>query len=266
MINSRTRASNIRLNGTHFVCSVDEVESGEQSYGCATRNVSVVYLFNSTERRSVDISHDDQAVNISCFANTSQPCHYRWRVTSTSTKNPIEILGQTIDLLKQDFRDMRCLAECRIRNVLCTVEPLLVEFNRIETGSWRLKELPLLPTLLVVVIVIMSIAMVILLIWKSKKVSKLVTKWRHFWRSKTTFERIPRGDYNDCMTSRSLDYGVIRDQVRMLVKHLQPEQFIDRLMSNGVLSVEEYNMLLQEHQNQEKLIEIVTRIVNKKRN
>ena len=100
VISSRTRASNIRMNGTHFVCSVNKVESGEQSYGCATRNVSVVYLFNSTERRSIDISHDDQAVNISCSANTSQPCHYRWRVTSTSTKNPIEILGQTIDLLK----------------------------------------------------------------------------------------------------------------------------------------------------------------------
>ena len=181
VINSRTRASNIRLNGTHFVCSEDEVESGEQSYGCATRNVSVVYLFNSTERRSIDISHDDQAVNISCLANTSQPCHYRWRVTSTSTKNPIEILGQTIDLLKQDFRDMRCLAECRIRNVLCTLEPLVVEFNIIETESWRQLELPILPTLVVNGIVLMSMVMVIFFIWKSKHLFKFCNKMETFF-------------------------------------------------------------------------------------
>ena len=44
VVNSLTRASKIRLNGTHFVCSVDEVESGELSYRCATRNISVIYL------------------------------------------------------------------------------------------------------------------------------------------------------------------------------------------------------------------------------
>ena len=230
VINSLTRALNIRLNGTHFVCSVDEVESGEQSYDCTTRNVSVVYLFNSTERRSVDISHDDQAVNISCIANTSQPCHYRWRVTSTSTKNPIEILGQTIDLLKQDFRDMRCLAECKIRNVLCTVEPLLVEFNRVETGFWRQIELPLFPTLLV----IFSVTMVIVFIWKFKKLISFLTKWKHVtFKGKTTIalnqEELQQLNGNP----ESLDNDVIRDHVQILMNYLQPEQLVDRLRFCG---------------------------------
>ena len=263
VINSRTRALNIRLNGTHFVCSVDEVESGEQSYGCATRNVSVVYLFNSTERRSVDISHDDQAVNISCFANTSQPCHYRWRVTSTSTKNPIEILGQTIDLLKQDFRDMRCLAECRIRNVLCTVEPLLVEFNRIETGSWRQLDLPLLITLLVNVIVIV----VVVTILKFKIVSRLFNKWRHLIlkrKMQISEELQPLRDQDH---QGYLDTNVTQDKTQTLVKHLKPEKLIECLMSKGVLTVltvEEYNMLLQEHQNQESFLKILAQLINTK--
>ena len=42
VINSLTRKSNIRLNGTNFICSVDEVEAGQQSYGCATTKVSVM--------------------------------------------------------------------------------------------------------------------------------------------------------------------------------------------------------------------------------
>ena len=261
LINIRTRASNIRLNGTHFVCSVDEVESGEQSYGCATRNVYVVYLFNSTERRSVDISHDDQAVNISCFANTSQPCHYRWRVTSTSTKNLIEILGQTIDLLKQDFRDMRCLAECRIRNVLCTVEPMFLEFNRMEAGSWRLLDLPLVPTLLVNVIVIV----VIVIIWKFINVSKMFNTFRHLiFMRKIQIEEIseelqPFGDHQEFS-----DTDIPQDKTQTLVKNLKPEKLIECLMSNGALTVEEYNMLLQEHQNQESFLKILTQLINTK--
>ena len=264
VINSRTRASNIRLNGTHFVCLVDEVESGEQSYGCATRNVSVVYLFNSTEMRSVDISHDDQAVNIPCLANTSQPCDYRWRVTSTSTENPIEILGQTIDLLKQDFRDMRCLAECRIRNVLCTVEPLLVEFNRIETGSpWRHLNFPLLPTLLLYGIFLIIIVMIILFIWKSKHLSNFVSNWRHLFSSKRKLGGLQE-ELQPLHGMRSSDNRF----------HSRSSTNIDELFTtwtvcwssdaSGVLSVEEYNMLRQEHQNQEWLIEIVTSIVIKK--
>ena len=62
----------------------------------------------------------------------------------------------------------------------------------------------------------------------------------------------------------SLDNGIIRDQVQTMLKHLQPEQFIDRLMSSGVLSVEEHSMLPQALQNQEKFLEIVTQIFNKK--
>ena len=42
VINTLTLTSNIRLNGTHFICSVDETEAGEQSYGCATRTISVI--------------------------------------------------------------------------------------------------------------------------------------------------------------------------------------------------------------------------------
>ena len=265
VINSRARASNIRLNGTHFVCSVDKVESGEQSYGCATRNVSVVYLFNSTERRSADISHDDQAVNISCLANTSQPCHYRWRVTSTSTKNPIEILGQTIDLglIKQDFQDMRCLAECRIRNMLCTVEPLLVESNRIEPGSWKHMEFPLHPTLLVNSIVLMSIATVILFIWKSKRFSNFVIKLRHSFGVKRNLVGSPE-ELQPLHYMRLLNGDVIRDQVQMLMEYLQPEEFIGRLASNGILSVVEKKMLLREQRNIEKFVKIVSSIVNTK--
>ena len=169
VVNSLTRVSNIRLNGTHFVCSVDEVESGEQNYGCATRNISVMYLFNVTERRPVEISHDDQTVNISCSANTSQPCHYRWRVTSTSSTNRIEIIGQTINLIRQDFLDMRCLAECRIRDEYCTVEPLLLEILRTESVSSEIPDPPLLPTLLVFVAVDIII---IISIWKFKVVVK----------------------------------------------------------------------------------------------
>ena len=91
-------------------------------------------VFNSTESRTVEISRDNPTVSISCVANTSQPCNYRWRGTSMSAKNPIEIHGQTIDmdLFKQDFEDMRCSAECRIRDKDCTVEPLLLIFSRTE--------------------------------------------------------------------------------------------------------------------------------------
>ena len=99
-----------------------------------TFELSFQVIFNSAESRSVEISRDNPTVSISCVANTSQPCNYRWRGTSPSTKNPIEILGQTIqmDLFKQDFEDMRCSAECRIRNKDCTVEPLMLIFSRAE--------------------------------------------------------------------------------------------------------------------------------------
>ena len=80
------------------------------------------------------MSHDGPPVSISCVANTSQPCNYRWRGTLTSIKDPIEILGQTLHLglFKQDFEDMICSAECRIRDKDCTVEPLRLIFFRAE--------------------------------------------------------------------------------------------------------------------------------------
>ena len=157
------------------------------------------------------------------------------------------------------------MAECRIRNVLCTVEPLWIEFNRIETGSWRRPELPLLPILLVVVIVIMSIVMVILFIWKFKHVLNFVTKWHHSFSNKILLGGHPE-EIQPLHDMGSLDSDIIRNQVQILMRYLQPEDFIGRLMSRGVstVEVEEYNMLLQEQQNQEKLIKFLTRIVNTK--
>ena len=247
-INSLARVSNIQMNGTQFICSVDEKESEEKSYGCATRNISVMYLFNSTENRSVEILHDDQPVNISCLANTSQQCHYRWRVTSQSTKNPIEIIGQTIDLLKHDYREMRCLAECLVRDKYCTVEPLYVELFKSENGSWKSHEISILSALPGFVFV----TGILLFIW-FKRISR--RKEAHIDGSQGELQPL----YEHPETK---DQDVVQKQMQKMVNCLNSEQLICSLISMGVLSDEERNTLIQQPQCKETCLNILTHTIN----
>ena len=60
----------------------------------------------------------------------------------------------------------------------------------------------------------------------------------------------------------SLNIDIVQDSVETLVRYLQPTELIECLMSKGALTVEEYNMLLQEHQNQESFLKILTQVIS----
>ena len=58
----------------------------------------------------------------------------------------------------------------------------------------------------------------------------------------------------------------IEEDVRKLVERLNPDKSLfDRLMSKGVLSVEEYNALIEVDQDKENLLKILSRIINTRR-
>ena len=63
-------------------------------------------------------------INVSCIANTSEPCSYRWQATEVRTKNPLDIHRQTISLIQKNYDDVKCFAECRVRNKTCTTQPM----------------------------------------------------------------------------------------------------------------------------------------------
>ena len=57
--------------------------------------------------------------------------------------------------------------------------------------------------------------------------------------------------------------GRIEEDVRKLVERLNPDKSLfDRLMSKGVLPVEEYNALIKVDQDKENLLKILSRIIN----
>ena len=86
--------------------------------------------------------HGDDIINVSCVANTSEQCSYRWQATEVRTNNRVEILGQTISLIPQYF-DMfeyiQCSAECRLRDKLCMVQVLHLEFKGNDTHHEEVK-------------------------------------------------------------------------------------------------------------------------------
>ena len=60
--------------------------------------------------------------------------------------------------------------------------------------------------------------------------------------------------------------GRIEEDVRKLVERLNPDKpLFDRLMSKGVLSVEEYNALIEVNQDKENLLKILSRVINTRR-
>ena len=60
--------------------------------------------------------------------------------------------------------------------------------------------------------------------------------------------------------------GRIEEDVRKLVERLNPDKSLfDRLMSKGVLLVEEYNALIEVDQDKENLLKILSRIINTRR-
>ena len=60
--------------------------------------------------------------------------------------------------------------------------------------------------------------------------------------------------------------GRIEEDVRKLMERSNPDKSLfDRLMSKGVLPVEEYNTLIEVDQDKENLLKILSRIINTKR-
>ena len=69
----------------------------------------------------------------------SEDCDYRWEGTAVSSGRPVEYVGQTINFTDQEFKDMRCLAECRIRGRTCFAAPLMLTFEGDEVFICRTK-------------------------------------------------------------------------------------------------------------------------------
>ena len=64
---------------------------------------------------------------ISCVANSSQSCHYRW-TTNHHQKYEITFPGSTLNVRDLSIEDgiYKCHAECRFRGQTCATMPLQV--------------------------------------------------------------------------------------------------------------------------------------------
>ena len=80
--------------------------------------------FFSTPPTHMATEYGDNMINVSCIANTSEPCSYRWKATEVRTNNPLDIHRQTISLIPKNYDDLKCFAKCRLANKDCSTQPM----------------------------------------------------------------------------------------------------------------------------------------------
>ena len=69
-----------------------------------------------------------------------------------------------------------------------------------------------------------------------------------------------------CLFGDVSNEGWIEEDVRKLVERLNPDKSLfDRLMSKGVLSVEDHKTLIEVDQDKENLLKILSRVINTRR-
>jgi hypothetical protein len=115
-----TVTANMGLFDTYFTCQVADSQSDGIFPECRTEKITVHSLHNSSVAPEINIKNEKE---ISCAANSGQPCNYQW--TLQYEKYKIAIHGSTLNSQDVSFGDgiYECQAECRLRGQICHTMP-----------------------------------------------------------------------------------------------------------------------------------------------